>query len=106
MRRAAYFSTAILSLAACGAPDDPSAVASGDLSRAASLAAVCSGCHTALGGEALVSLAALSADEIRASFRSYRDDDALQTVMHRVARGYDDADIDLIAEYLAASGAD
>lgn len=70
------------------------------ITRSASLAAACSGCH-ASAGLAIVSLDRYSAASIAGALRAYKADDAGQTVMHRLARGYTEADIEAVATYLA-----
>lgn len=69
------------------------------LSTGAQLAAVCSGCHT---GEttAFASLAGLSAQEIQSKLSAYVEDEAGTTVMHRIARGYSETEIEAVATYL------
>lgn len=71
------------------------------LSTGAQLSAVCSGCHT---GEttAFASLSGLTASELQEKFSVYVEDPAGTTVMHRIARGYSEAEIDAIAAYLGA----
>ncbi len=69
------------------------------LSRGASLAAACSGCHAAA-DRAIPSLSGASGEAIAAAFAEYKRDAGGTTVMHRLARGYDEADIALIADYL------
>ena len=103
----AVVAVALLSMAACGeseAPGNPGDT--GETSaefrapdRAEVLASVCSGCHMP-GGQALVSLADWSSADIAASLLAYREDASAQSVMHRMSRGYSDADITLIADYL------
>ncbi len=73
------------------------------LGSPALLAASCSGCH-GTDGAAIPVLDDLTADMIAASLKTYRDDAAGSTVMHRLTRGYSDAEIDAIAAYLAAEG--
>lgn len=77
--------------------DTPVAAASASaLDRAALLATVCSGCH-AEGGSAIVSLQAHAAADIERLLRAYRDAADGPSAMHRMARGYSDADIAAIA---------
>ncbi|MEO0981323.1 MAG: hypothetical protein AAFX03_01575 [Pseudomonadota bacterium] len=92
-------------VAGCGGePGDAAPRADGapsSLSRAASLAAACSGCHAAT-NESIARLDDLSAEAIAAALAEYKADAVGTSVMHRLARGYADADIALIAEYLGA----
>lgn len=91
-----------LAATSCGSatdgPEAPLAPAQADLSTVASMAASCSGCHAS--GEAIISLDGLSAEAISTSLRTYRSEDGT-TVMHRMARGFTDEQIDAIADYLA-----
>lgn len=68
------------------------------LSSVASLSASCSGCHAS--GQAIVSLDGMSAEAIATSLQRYRTEEGT-TVMHRMARGFTEAQIDEIAAYLA-----
>ena len=63
------------------------------------LAVSCSGCHGE-GGPAIVSLADLSADDIETRFLMYRRSTVGGSSMHRMARGYTEEQIRLIADYL------
>lgn len=97
--------TLVLALAACGStPDSPApeapALPPPALDRAATLALACSGCHGSTGG-AIASLDGRPADQIRQSLLRYRSDTAGTTVMHRMMRGYSEADINAISAYLA-----
>ncbi len=88
--------SAIVWLAGCStaAPEPANDPA---LARGAILGSVCSGCH-APGGTAIVSLDGYSSEQIKARVNAYRGDGG--TVMHRMARGYSDVEIESIASYL------
>ena len=91
-------------LIACGGADakaEEDAAGARDLDRAATLAAACTGCHVK-DGAAIADLGGRSADEIKASLTAYHAETGGASVMHRIARGYSDADIRLIAAHLAA----
>lgn len=89
-------------LIACGgARAERDAPDAGDLGRAATLAAACSGCHSR-DGTAIVGLGGRAADAIGSSLSAYKADAQGSSVMHRIARGYSDADIRMIAAHLAA----
>ena len=85
------------------------------LSADAALASSCAGCHAPVldgraygfyeGEGAIKSLAGLSADEISARMLVYKHDDEGQTVMHRIARGYTEAEIQRLAGSLAEAPA-
>ncbi len=79
------------STAAPDPADDPA------LAHGAVLASVCSGCH-APGGTAIVSLDGYSSERIKALVITYRSEGG--SAMHRMARGYTDAEIESIASYL------
>ena len=68
------------------------------------LAATCSGCHRATPTEAdgIPSLTGLTADEIAARLLAYKRGEAQGTLMPRLARGYSDAQIALLAATLGA----
>jgi cytochrome c553 len=69
--------------------------------EAALLASACSGCHGNDRDAAIASLKGLSAGEIADAFRRYKIDKDGPSAMHRMARGYTDEQIALIADYLA-----
>lgn len=70
---------------------------------AARLAAACSGCHAGPDA-AIASLDGRSAGDIARPMRAYRSQTDGTTVMHRLARGYTEDEIEAISTYLAASG--
>ena len=71
-----------------------------------SWAATCSACHgtdgKALAGGAMVRLAGLEAPYIAEQMRAFRDGKRPATVMHQIAKGYNDAQIDALAAFFAA----
>ena len=92
--------------AACGGRNntdgaDEAANPDDAISRAASLAATCSGCHGEAGA-AIVALSGYTTDEIVVALMAYKSDTSGSTVMHRLMRGYSDEDITSISHYLAA----
>lgn len=74
--------------------------------RTRSLAATCTQCHgtdgKALPGETMVRLAGLPREHIATQMRAFRDGQRPATVMHQIAKGYTDAQIDAMAAYFAA----
>ena len=70
------------------------------------LAATCANCHgtdgRAVAGQAMPALAGLPKESIVAQMRAFRDGSRPATVMHQIAKGYNDAQIDAIATYFAA----
>lgn len=71
-----------------------------------SLAASCAACHgtdgRAVEGQSMVRLAGLPKDHIAAQMRAFRDGQRPATVMHQIAKGFSDAQIDQLAGYFAA----
>lgn len=74
--------------------------------RTRSLAATCATCHgtdgKAVQGETMVRLAGLPSAYIVTQMKAFRDGQRPATVMHQLAKGYDDAQIEAIAAYFAA----
>ena len=70
------------------------------------LAAACAICHGTQGkpaaGAPLIPLAGLPRDHIASQMRAFRDGQRPATVMHQIAKGYNDAQIDAIAAWYAA----
>jgi cytochrome c553 len=71
-----------------------------------SLAATCANCHGTNGkaqpGSSVVSLAGLPKDYIVTQMKAFKDGKRPATVMHQLAKGYSDAQIEQIAGYFAA----
>lgn len=74
--------------------------------NARNLAAACAICHGTEGRPApsapLIPLAGLPQDHIATQMRAFRDGQRPATVMHQIAKGYTDAQIDAIAGWYAA----
>lgn len=72
--------------------------------QAASLAATCANCHGTNGvgvqGSAVTSLANLSVEYIKTNMIWFKTGQRPATVMHQLAKGYTDEQIDIIANYL------
>lgn len=70
------------------------------------LAAGCAICHGTLGKPApnapLIPLAGLPQDHIATQMRAFRDGRRPATVMHQIAKGYTDDQIDAMAAWFAA----
>ena len=69
-----------------------------------SLASSCAACHGTDGRSAtkeVPSLAGLPRDHIASQMRSFKDGSRPATVMHQIAKGYTDAQIDALASYFA-----
>lgn len=71
-----------------------------------SLAATCANCHGTNGqvvsGSPVMGLAGLSASHISEQMKAFKSGARSATVMHQLAKGYSDAQIDQIAAYFAA----
>jgi cytochrome subunit of sulfide dehydrogenase len=71
-----------------------------------SLAATCANCHGTNGkafeGSAVVSLAGMPKDYIVAQMKAFQAGTRPATIMHQLAKGYSDAQIEQIATYFAA----
>ena len=75
-----------------------------DERTARSLAATCASCHGTDGMSATVEvspLAGLPKDDILTRLRGFRDGGRPSTVMQQIAKGYSDAQLELIAGYFA-----
>ncbi|MEO0551519.1 MAG: hypothetical protein AAFZ91_16505 [Pseudomonadota bacterium] len=66
---------------------------------AAALVMACSGCHSSSSG-AIASLDLYETDLLREAMIRYKSETDGTTVMHRIARGYSDEEIDLITAEL------
>ncbi|MCS6945411.1 MAG: c-type cytochrome [Sutterellaceae bacterium] len=69
------------------------------------LAASCAMCHGTDGRSAhpgFKALAGMERSALATELRNFRDGKRPATVMHQIAKGYTDAEIDLIAAYFAA----
>jgi len=78
-----------------------------DTLQARSLAATCASCH-GTNGQArgdIKPLAGVSADTIIAALAAFKSGERPATVMHQIARGYSDEQVQLIARYMAAQAA-
>ena len=73
------------------------------LARGAALAHACVTCHGPEGRSqgAIPSLTTLSSADIIAALQAFRAETRQGTVMHRMAKGLDDADITAVATYFA-----
>jgi sulfide dehydrogenase cytochrome subunit len=69
------------------------------------LAATCANCHGTNGisaGGAIPSLAGISKATLASSMKAFKTGTRQATIMHQIARGYTDEQIESIAGYLAA----
>ena len=103
MRRAGLIAALIgAMLAGCGS--EPRAAVNNvegyAVSEGALLVAACSSCHLSQDGTGgMAGLTGWTAADMRASLLRYKTEPGGTTVMHRLARGYSDSEIDLISEY-------
>jgi cytochrome c553 len=90
--------TTVLVAILCAAPAAPA-------QEAQKLAAACAICHGTDGRPAtkdLVPLAGLPREHIASQMRAFRDGQRPATVMHQIAKGYTDAQIDALAAWFSA----
>ncbi len=86
----------------------PSAAASDGAQKlyTQSLAATCANCHGTQGkavkDAALPGLAGMQADYLVAQMQAFRKGERKATIMHQIAKGYNDEQVRLLAEYFAA----
>ena len=82
------------------------AVASGALAQdAQKLAAPCAICHGTEGRAVtrdVLALAGLPREQIASQMRAFRDGQRPATVMHQIAKGYTDAQIDALAAWFSS----
>ncbi len=96
-----------LALTACAAALAAGAAHAQDAKalQVAGLAATCANCHGTQGkpvsGSPLPALAGMPKDTMLASLRGFKDGSRPATIMHQLAKGYSDAQIDQIATYFA-----
>jgi len=100
MRRHAS-AAAVFALAAGAAQAQPDAASA----HAQSLAATCAACHGTAGrpppGAAIAPLAGMPAAILVARMQAFKSGARPSTVMQQLARGYSDAQIELLAGYFA-----
>lgn len=92
-------------LAALAATGGPAAAQDAKALQLRALAATCANCHGTDGratGEGMPPLAGADAAYLATQMRALRDGQRPATVMHQIAKGYSDAQIDALAGYFAA----
>jgi sulfide dehydrogenase cytochrome subunit len=75
-----------------------------DTTAARSLAGTCASCHGTDGRSVtkeVVALAGLPREYIVTQMKAFRDGSRAATVMHQIAKGYSDPQIELMADYFA-----
>ena len=92
----------LLAVAAAATQAQPAATAL----HTRALAATCANCHgtegRAVPGSPMVALAGLPREHIVTQMKAFRDGTRPATVMHQLAKGYSNEQIDSIAAYFAA----
>jgi cytochrome c553 len=77
-----------------------------DQNLARNLAASCANCHNtngkALPGTGMVPLAGIQREQLLQSVKDFKSGTKPATIMHQIAKGYSDEQMDLIASYFAA----
>lgn len=75
-----------------------------DTERARDLAATCTGCHGTDGRSAgtIPSIAGMMADDMLTALNEFKAGQRPATVMHQIAKGYTQAQLEQIAAYFAA----
>lgn len=85
-------------LAGCGGLPAGGGASATQLDQAALLTASCTGCHASSGSAGgIASLEDISSAELQARLLAYREDAEGGSAMHRMARGYTDEQIAMIA---------
>jgi cytochrome subunit of sulfide dehydrogenase len=79
----------------------PAALAQ-DAQRLAAPCAICHGTDGRAVTKDVVPLAGLAREHIASQMRAFRDGQRPATVMHQLAKGYSDAEIDALAAWFAA----
>jgi sulfide dehydrogenase cytochrome subunit len=95
---------AVLTLAFAVVQAGPAAAQQADALGVALLTGGCSGCHGASGegSQGVPAIAATkSREEFVATMKGFRDNQGNPTIMNRIARGYTDAEIALMAQRFA-----
>ena len=73
-----------------------------DVQRLAATCAICHGTQGRAVTQDFVPLAGLPREHIASQMRAFRDGQRPATVMHQIAKGYTDAQIDAMAAWFAA----
>ncbi len=104
---AAYALGAGVFLSAGLAAQPAVAQAAPDLRAAAYLASNCANCHGTNGRSlgAMPALAGIPKDRFLTLMREFRDGKRQATIMHQLAKGYSDEQIELMAEYFSRQSA-
>ena len=90
--------TAVAAVVLCFA----SAASAQDTQRLAAPCAICHGTDGRAATKEVVPLAGLPREHIASQMRAFRDGRRPATVMHQIAKGYTDAQIDALAAWFSA----
>jgi cytochrome subunit of sulfide dehydrogenase len=97
---------AVLTLVAAAAPAVPAFAQDAQTLNTRALAATCANCHGTQGqavpNATVPGLAGLPASYVAEQMKAFKAGTRSATVMHQLAKGYSDAQIDAIAAYYAA----
>lgn len=108
--RSCLLATTLLLAAACqqapiAATSQQAGTDTSRLTEAAALAATCSGCHAGPGA-VVTSLDRMDTGTLQERLAFYKADSEGTSVMHRIARGYSQAQVTAISQYLGAEAVD
>ena len=96
----------VLTVSFLALPIVPAAAQDATTINLKSLAATCANCHGTNGkafeGSAVVTLAGLPKDYIVTQMKAFASGQRPATIMHQLAKGYSDTQIEQIASYFAA----
>ena len=99
-------SLSLIRLVACGSEQTTTINIDTDITAltdaGARLALACAGCHSETSG-AIASLSGYDEESLILRLSDYKSGASGTTVMHRLARGYSDDEIQLVSAYLTAS---
>jgi cytochrome subunit of sulfide dehydrogenase len=99
----------VIALFAFALPPASQAASDAATLQVRSLAATCAACHgtegRAVEGAGMVALAGYPKASLIAQMQAFRDGSRSTTVMHQIARGYSEQQIETLATYFAAQPA-
>ena len=97
--------TPLLRIATAGLLAMAGAADAQDANLGRSLAATCANCHGTNGqarGDSVSALAGMPAERLIQTFNAYKSGALPATIMHQIAKGYSDEELDALAGYFAA----
>jgi cytochrome subunit of sulfide dehydrogenase len=100
--------TPLLRIVAAGLLAAAAAAHAQDRNLGRDLAATCANCHGTNGqarGDMITALAGMPAERLIQKFNAYKSGALPATIMHQIAKGYSDDQVQSIAEFLAAQPA-